>query len=278
MSVREIIRSKKNYSIIKFIIRVYHSTRGALDKLGMRRVKLLFTVIFKTSTRCDIDVLYASHNLCMTSKTPKPRWKYNSDFLKKIKNVRENSRESMGEFFNLYCTALATKNILGDMAIVGVHCGGDSLLIARTKKEDVTLHLFDMFEEGMPSSNSLYDRDRHGNELMEAGKYTSSFQHVKSLVSDYKNVNIYPGFFPKTAEIIKDKKFRWVHLDADLYQTTIDGLHFFSQRMSPGGIILSHDYWNLPAVKAACDEFVATEKAYSIIPMAGSHCCLIKIL
>ncbi len=228
MSIREIIRSKKNYSIIRFIIRVYHCTISILNKLGMRRVKLLFTVIFKTSTRCDIDVLYASHNLCMTSKTLKPRWKYHSDFLEKIKSARENSRQSTGELFNLYCTALVTKDIPGDMAIVGVHYGGDSLLISRTKKEDVPLHLFDMFEKGMPSSNSSHDQDKYGNQLMGICKYTSSFQHVKSLLSDYNNVHIYPGFFPKTAEVIKDRKFSWVHLDADLYQIIMGGLHLYA--------------------------------------------------
>ncbi len=48
-----------------------------------------------------------------------------------------------------------------------------------------------------------------------------------------------------------------MHLDADIYEATLDGLKFFYPRMPKGGIILIHDYnaLHLVGIKKAIDEF-----------------------
>ncbi len=69
----------------------------------------------------------------------------------------------------------------------------------------------------------------------------------------------HPGYFPGTAAPLKDTVFSFVHLDADLYLPTIEGLKFFYTRLSPGGVIMVHDYnHNWDGVKKAVDEFTAT--------------------
>jgi O-methyltransferase len=67
------------------------------------------------------------------------------------------------------------------------------------------------------------------------------------------------GIFPETATGLEDETFAFVHLDADLYQSTLDGLNFFYPRLSPGGCIIVHDYnHNWEGVTKAVDEFSET--------------------
>lgn len=73
-----------------------------------------------------------------------------------------------------------------------------------------------------------------------------------------ENIVIKKGFFPDTALNVKDF-FCYVHLDMDIYQSTMDGLKFFWPRMVEQGIIMIDDYYNdhCPGVKKAVDEFCA---------------------
>lgn len=74
-----------------------------------------------------------------------------------------------------------------------------------------------------------------------------------------ENVIIKKGFFPDTARNVEDM-FCYVHLDMDIYQSTIDGLHFFWTKVVERGIIMIDDYYNdhCPGVKKAVDEFCVT--------------------
>jgi O-methyltransferase len=46
--------------------------------------------------------------------------------------------------------------------------------------------------------------------------------------------------------------------------------------MSPGGVILSHDYATTPGVRKAFDDFFAN-KAEPVLETAGSQCLVVKI-
>jgi hypothetical protein len=52
-------------------------------------------------------------------------------------------------------------------------------------------------------------------------------------------------------------RFCFVHLDVDVYQSTLDGLEFFFPRLQTGGVLLSHDYNSVscPGVRRAFDEY-----------------------
>jgi O-methyltransferase len=69
------------------------------------------------------------------------------------------------------------------------------------------------------------------------------------------------GYFPETVSAdISQRRYAIVHLDCDLYGPMKAGLEFFYDRLSPGGIIIIHDYANpcWKGVKQAVDEFQAT--------------------
>jgi hypothetical protein len=80
------------------------------------------------------------------------------------------------------------------------------------------------------------------------------------VLAQYPKIHIHEGLFPATAEPIRDEKFAFVHLDVDIYQSTLDGLEFFYPRLSPGGLLLSHDYQPGSTVAAAFDHYFADKK------------------
>ena len=157
--------------------------------------------------------------------------------------------QQIEELYILHQLMQLTESISGDIAEVGVFQGGTARLIATLKKER-RLHLFDSFC-GMLETTE-------GKDLHRKGDFAeTSVESVKEYLSEFEDIHFYPGWFPETAEAVKDKTFSLVHLDVDLYQSTRDALEFFYPRLSRGGFILAHDYHSIacPGVKEAFDEF-----------------------
>jgi O-methyltransferase len=123
------------------------------------------------------------------------------------------------EAYQIYMAVKRTRKIDGDLAEVGVYRGGSAKLICEANAEK-PLHLFDTFE-GIPKVDEIDES------LFYEGQFSSSFEDVKDYLKDYKNIYFYRGLFPDTAKPIKDKKFSFIHLDVDTYQSTLSCLHFF---------------------------------------------------
>lgn len=149
-----------------------------------------------------------------------------------------------------------TEQIKGDIAELGVHKGETALLLYEMSKGQ-KLHLFDTFEGFNEKDLKLEEK--------KGGQYTTnefadtSLSEVEKKFNNDNRVIFHPGYFPDTAKGLEELTFSFVHLDADLYQPTLEGLKFFYQRLSQGGVIIIHDYnhiWN--GVKKAIDEFMPT--------------------
>ena len=93
-------------------------------------------------------------------------------------------------------------------------------------------------------------------------------------MNKYSNVDIIKGIFPESGKGIVDRKFCFVHLDVDLYNSTIDSLKFFFPKMISGGIILIHDYHS-DGIQKAFREF-KTENLIHVIELTGSQAMIIK--
>jgi len=135
----------------------------------------------------------------------------------------------------------------GEMAEVGTYKGGSARVIAAACPGKY-LHLFDTFGTGIPED------DQHGEH--KAGDFGDvSFEQVKRYLDGF-NVVFHPGLFPKTAEPVRERRFCFVHLDGDTYQTTKAGLEFFWPRMVEGGAIVLDDWdWErCPGVRKAVEE------------------------
>ena len=75
-----------------------------------------------------------------------------------------------------------------------------------------------------------------------------------------------------------DKKFSFVHLDVDIYTSTLEALKFFYPRINRGGAILSHDYPGAVGVKKAFDEFFEDKPEIVIeLPTGTGQALVIKL-
>jgi hypothetical protein len=184
-----------------------------------------------------------------------------------IRNIQGENGFMMwpDEMMMLYLTARTMKEKEGDFAELGVSTGGSAKLLSEVKGDKV-LHLFDTFE-GLPDTNTI---DTH----LSRGQYACSLPAVKEYLQSYKNISYHQGLFPGSATATKHLSFSFVHLDVDLYQSTLDGLIFFYPRMSKGGVIISHDYSTVPGVKKAFDEYFK-DKSATVIELPTSQCMVV---
>lgn len=177
------------------------------------------------------------------------------------------------EAYELFLAVTKTEKLPGEIAEVGVFRGGSAKLLAETSRKPI--HLFDTFE-GLPD---LTREDRP--DQFRKGDYSASLENVTSYLAAYPNVKLYKGFFPATAGPVADRRFSFVHLDVDLYRPTLDSLAFFYPRMTRGGILIGHDYRDIPrfhdsGVKKAFDEFFLDKPEVVLELLDGSQCLVVK--
>lgn len=194
----------------------------------------------------------------------------NKKFVKHILDVQRDRGFNMwtDEMAFLYYAAVAASKLEGDFAEFGVFNAGSSKIIAEAKGNR-PFHLFDTFE-GLPKPELI-----DGN--FSEKQFTASLESVQEYLKDFNNISFYKGIFPLSAKSLEpNTMFSLVHLDVDLYKSTLVGLQFFYSKMTKGGIIVSHDYSILEGVKKAFDEFFG-DKPEPIIELPTSQCLIIKL-
>jgi O-methyltransferase len=192
------------------------------------------------------------------------------DAVRLVKRVRRE-RQSLQfayEAFTVYSFCKAYSGLPGAMAEVGVFQGASAKLLCEAKG-DVELHLFDTFG-GLPPSSAA-DKGVH-----RENQYLCSLESVQDFLKSYKNVNFHPGLFPDSAKTLPERRFSFVHLDVDLYESTLAGLEYFYPRLITGGVILSHDYSILAGVRKAFDDFLH-DKPERPVQFPSTQCALIKL-
>ena len=196
-------------------------------------------------------------------------WSNIRDFQLLFRDIEDYTVVSQDRCFMLYQMAKYVEGKEGEIAEIGVYKGGTGKLVAKACP-DKSVHLFDTFS-GMPEIERDIDLHRKGDFA------DTSLDSVKMFLSDCNNVIFHPGFFPDTAEAVRDKKFCLVYIDVDIYQSVKNCLEFFYHRMVPGGVMVFDDYeWrNCPGVKKAIIEFLAGKPEVPIIT-TRYQCVLIK--
>ena len=161
----------------------------------------------------------------------------------------------------------ATEKLGGEMAELGVAYGASAKLISEFTFRR-PLHLFDTFE-GLPEVSEV------DSPKFTKGQFQSRLEDVQEYL-DGRNVQFHKGLFPATAEAVKDKMFSFVHLDADLYESTLEGLKFFYPRMCPGAILICHDYLTSEGVNAAMRDFFY-DRPEPVVEVTGYQCMVMKL-
>lgn len=146
----------------------------------------------------------------------------------------------------------------GDYIEMGTQYSGTAKFIWNLIPKDRSRYCFDTF-------NGFQDAD-----LVEESKIRSHGFTTASIVplapdivrtritggAPAANLFLVPGRVPESLAAYGDKRWRFAHLDMDLYAPTRAGLEWLWPRMVDGGLLFFHDYDGLAGVKKAVDDFL----------------------
>lgn len=188
-------------------------------------------------------------------------------------------------FYNLIQLLRSTFSLKGDVAECGSWKGLSSFLICNYLRNDnpefsgEDYHIIDSFKGlSEPSDKDVISRDivlkgiqRSGKPFKEAGAYSSDQKNIQQLLADYPDIQYHAGWVPSIFMGMKKRKYRFVHIDLDIYEPISSSLKYFYPLMLPGGLIVCDDYGSLfwPGARKAVDEFCIQHNVRSIALSSG---------
>ena len=169
-------------------------------------------------------------------------WMDDEAFRKAYAAVEKSTLVDVYRCYELWqLVAESAKAGAGDLIEIGVWRGGSGALIAQRSLIDGqggTVYLCDTFA-GVPkagASDSVYRGGEHAD--TDRGR-------VEGLIARLSlgNVRVLEGVFPNdTGETCQDRRFRFCHIDVDVYQSAKDVLEWVWPRLIIGGIVVFDDY------------------------------------
>jgi O-methyltransferase len=206
-------------------------------------------------------------------------WNIDDDFNDIYNKIKNYTFVDKYRLYELWQIIGETTKIPGAFIEIGVWRGGSGALIRR--KADLCgikdkIYLCDTFE-GIVKTNS--EKDPY---LKDGMFNNTSVKIVEDLI--YKklkleNVEILKGIFPEeTKELITDNRFRFCHIDVDIYQSAKDIVNWIWDKMPKGGIIVYDDYGFEGCI--GITKFVDEERKKSdriVIHNLNGHAVVIKI-
>ena len=157
-------------------------------------------------------------------------------------------------------------SVPGDQAECGVFRGSTLVPTAIfLKQRNIKKHVFGFdsfqgFDESVEKDMALGGSK---DQQRKVGGFSETSQELVNgklkMFGVDKNVTLVPGYFRDSLVRAADKRFSFVHLDCDTYDSYKDCLSFFYLRLNAGGIVLFDEYndpaW--PGCNIAIDEYLA---------------------
>lgn len=196
---------------------------------------------------------------------------YDDFFKENLKLVYKNSCLDKERLWNIYNFTKIHNRIFKDCKTYAVEFGvakaASFICLANFLNQKTSLIGIDQFGEKNKKMifNSKYDD--HYKDFDPFGK-KGLFKHVnKDSIKSYikkntkRNVKLISGIFPSELErkdevFLKQLKFSFVHIDFDLYDSTIQAINFVFPRLKNNGFLIIDDYGmiNQSGVKKACED------------------------
>jgi O-methyltransferase len=197
-----------------------------------------------------------------------PRWMGDLYDIKVPSNVRVNATPSPAGSANINIILDLIDQVAGvdgDIGECGVYRGGTLLAIGLYLRQSGArrrIYGFDSFE-GFDASVEI-DLRLGGAEDPQKSRHGFADTSYAVIVRKLELLKLsevallIKGYFRDTLPTAPARRYAFVHLDCDLYQSYRDCLEYFYERMTPGGIILLDEYddppW--PGCNKAVDEFL----------------------
>ncbi len=155
-----------------------------------------------------------------------------------------------------------------DYLELGSHRGFSLRVIHKFMDPSRTLYALDTFE-GFDERDISVERSIYETEWTAGSFAPTSVESVASYVGDGAwpaNLKLVRGWFPDAFADLTGHRWRFVHIDFDLYQPIKTALETVWPNMVAGGVVMVHDYgcYGFPAARMAVDEFCAAEGVYPV--------------
>lgn len=164
------------------------------------------------------------------------------------------------------------RSVDGVIIECGAFLGATSLMIALLCKLsgiDQKVLMLDRFA-GMPAPSD-YDLYRTGGELKPPQAQVDALGRQISTLGLEEHVEVLQGLFAETFARLRDRplRFSFVHIDANIYQSTLEACEFTVPRVTPSGAVIFDDYNGLSDLGArlAIDKYLADRTAKPV-PLA----------
>lgn len=178
----------------------------------------------------------------------------------------------------LLLRSVIERRIEGDLAELGVWRGATARLIHHYIPER-SLHLFDTFS-GFDRRDIDTERSVTGVNAAATAFSDTSVEAVLRLIQPGNdNIATHVGYFPESIPAdFGRRRFAFIHLDSDLYPPILAGLRYFYERMTPGGVIVVHDYNAWQGARRAVDEFFSGKRETPVpMPDKSGSAVIVKL-
>ena len=182
-------------------------------------------------------------------------WLKDDNFMRQYRALYPHTYFSEERKYALKEFARATRQVEGDLAECGSYIGVSAWFVAN-ELPDIDFFLFDSFE-GLSTPHCL-DSVRDGLPQWQRGDFQTHEEILRFNLRGFPKVHVLKGWIPDRFPEVSERRFRFVHIDVDLYVPTLESLKFFYPRLNPGGIIVLDDYGfeNCPGAYQAAQEFM----------------------
>ena len=182
-----------------------------------------------------------------------------------------------------------TTNLNGFVAECGCFKGLSSHLMCKTIKSansgflGENFQIFDSFEglselqEEDQELASTGNSHRPPSEIMKEGNFAVALEKVQANLSEFPNIQYFKGWIPHAFPKDNNNQYRFVHVDVDLYQPTLDSFEYFWPKILPGGIMLCDDFNWSGAEKAVKEFSLKHGVAYEVSPFNQAYFVKVNI-
>lgn len=204
-------------------------------------------------------------------------WKEDTEFQNCFAKILLHSMVDKHRCYELWDLVQQSAKLKGALLEIGVWRGGTGCLIAKRARLcgiSDPIYLCDTFSGVVKASerDDIYKGGEHGDTSMGI-----VLDLAKNLHLD--NIHILKGIFPEDTGVqVEDLKFRFCHIDVDVYASAVDIVSWVWPRMVVGGIIVFDDY-GFPTTNGIRDyvnELKAVEGLISLHNLNG-HAVWVKI-
>ena len=188
------------------------------------------------------------------------------------KNWPDTQKDGTRIIMTKYLIDIVNKLPEGDFAELGTYKGAFAHLIFKYMDPKADLYCFDTFE-GFASKDVDIEQSETGDQVKSGYFSDTSLDQVANLITSGREsrenkLHLVKGYFPETFKGLENNKWRFVLLDADLYEPMKNGMEKFWDNIVDGGVLMIHDYFGSYAGSFKAAEEFFGPKGIVVIPVA----------